>query len=82
MTDLQKLRYNLAMNCALVETSQQFRLNNDLDLQTAMVENFQKSYEKYCTAKADEKLLSALKAIPAGEQRIFNEVNRLVPAGK
>ncbi len=40
MTDLQKLRYDLAMNCALVETQAEYQKNPELELHKEMWENF------------------------------------------
>ncbi len=40
MTEIQKLRYDLAMNCALIETQAEYREDPDIELHSKMWENF------------------------------------------
>ena len=47
MTEIQKLRYDLAMNCALIKTQAEYQKKADLNLHTAMWENFQHFYQAY-----------------------------------
>ncbi len=47
MTELQKLRYDLAMNCALVETQAEYQNNPDVELHKTMWEKFMRYAEVY-----------------------------------
>lgn len=47
MTELQKLRYDLAMNCAIIETQVMYQSDPAIELHKKMWENFMHFAEVY-----------------------------------
>ena len=71
MTDLQKLRYDLAMNCALVETLTEYQQDPKMNLHDAMWKNFQLHYETYALFGAENDMKQFMKDL-LDERLIIN----------
>ena len=72
MNDLQKLRYDLAMNCALVETLAAYQKDPEIDLYAAMWENFKNNYTVYCSLGNNPEFVKFLKELPNMERLVVN----------
>lgn len=48
MVDIQKLKYDIAMNCALIDTFAAQREDSGIDIRSEMMANFLSHYEFCC----------------------------------
>jgi hypothetical protein len=60
--DIEKLKYDLAMQCALVEVIKLNQDHNDLDIRSTMLEHFESNYLEFSMMDKDhfENLLQAM----------------------
>lgn len=48
MNDIQKLKYDLAMQCALIDTISKCQKDSCADIRNLMFDNFQSHYTAFC----------------------------------
>lgn len=63
MTEIQKLRYDLAMNCALVETLAEYQKDPELELHKEMWENFMYFAKLYSSFSDPSEMMEFMKML-------------------